>query len=214
MKTLLLACLLVVAIVPAGAQSTPAPTFSDVPRDHWAFEAVQKLADDGIVVDLPETAPNRAQQAANKVQTLLNANATLKKSGIWIAPISTTNKLAVRGVVAGWAQVKWALQLAKQAAPDFEIVNQLGIAKPEVPTVPMDVMMITATIKEALGDQRELEVSQIDVDTDITNRVVHLKGTVRSTAHKALASKIARRELSKLNSADKFTLRNELTISR
>ncbi len=210
MKTLMLVSLLIISMVPARAQST----FTDVPRNHWAFEAVQKLADDGIVVGVPKTVPNHAQQAANKVQNLLNANATLKKAGVWAAPLSATNKLAVRGVVASWAQIKWALHLAKQAAPDFEIVNQLGIAKLEVPEVSMDFMTITPNVKIALGDSKTLQGSRIDVDTDVDNRVVHLKGIVRDAAQKALAGAIARREISKRNSTKKFTLRNELTISR
>ena len=227
MKNLVLVSLLTASIIPARAQST----FTDVPRNHWAFEAVQKLADDGIVVGVPETSPDRAQQAAAKVQTSLNANTTLKQSGIWVAPIST-NKLAVRGVVAGRAQVKWALHLAKLAAPDFEVVNQLGISTKTQNNLPLrgwdfesykantafedssQEATITPNIKEALGDNKALEGSHIDIDTDVENRVVYLKGTVRDAAQKALAGAIARQEVSKRNLADKFTLRNELTISR
>ena len=41
---------------PAPVASTPVPTtpfFSDVPRDHWAFAAVQKLAALGIIEGVP-----------------------------------------------------------------------------------------------------------------------------------------------------------------
>ncbi len=48
-----------VPTVPAPVNSTPVPTtpfFSDVPRDHWAFAAVQKLAAAGIIEGVPPRA--------------------------------------------------------------------------------------------------------------------------------------------------------------
>jgi len=41
---------LVAAIGPASAQGA----FSDVPRDHWAYDAVQELAEGGIVIGYPD----------------------------------------------------------------------------------------------------------------------------------------------------------------
>ena len=53
-KTLLAVCLtlaLVAIALPALAASNPAET---VPFDHWAYDAVQKLVDQGIIIGYPD----------------------------------------------------------------------------------------------------------------------------------------------------------------
>ncbi|UCH34782.1 MAG: S-layer homology domain-containing protein, partial [Armatimonadota bacterium] len=44
------AAFLIAATVPAGAQGA----FSDVPSDHWAYDAVQELAQDGVIIGYPD----------------------------------------------------------------------------------------------------------------------------------------------------------------
>jgi len=50
-KYALAVCVLLVMVVPAFAQGNPAET---VPFDHWAYDAVQKLVDQGIIIGYPD----------------------------------------------------------------------------------------------------------------------------------------------------------------
>jgi len=44
-------------VSPAPAPVSDAPYFPDVPRDHWAFAAVQRLAGAGIIEGFPAPPP-------------------------------------------------------------------------------------------------------------------------------------------------------------
>lgn len=76
-----------------------------------------------------------------------------------------------------------------------------------------DWATITPQVKEALGDKNAaLKGSSIDVDTDVTNSVVHLKGTVVDEAQKTLAEATAKKELDRLAPSTQYTIANELTV--
>lgn len=66
--------------------------------------------------------------------------------------------------------------------------------------------METGQIKTALLADNNLDASNINVDTDESKKVVMLKGTVPSEAHKKLAGDIAAAK------AVGYTVTNELTI--
>ncbi len=75
-----------------------------------------------------------------------------------------------------------------------------------------DFATITPNVKEALGDNKALVGSNIDVDTDVENKVVHLKGSVKDEAQKKLAEETAKQELVKMKPASPFTVQNELVV--
>ena len=53
---------------------------------------------------------------------------------------------------------------------------------------------LTPQIKTALGGNKALNGSMIDVDTNTTTKVVTLKGTVKSPAQKTMAEMIAKQK--------------------
>jgi len=50
-KYAIVVCVLIAFAVPCFAQANPAET---VPFDHWAYDAVQKLVDQGIIIGYPD----------------------------------------------------------------------------------------------------------------------------------------------------------------
>ncbi|MBW3636813.1 MAG: BON domain-containing protein [Armatimonadetes bacterium] len=133
MKTLLFPTLAVFSLlaVPVGAQTTTErPFFSDVPRDHWAFAAVQKLAGAGIVEGFPPSAPMASIQAASvapKIKTALGANAALRGENIIVEFHSATKNVTLRGTVQNAARRKLASAIARKNVPDIRVVNELRV---------------------------------------------------------------------------------------
>lgn len=71
-----------------------------------------------------------------------------------------------------------------------------------------DSMAVTSKVKAAIIANPALGSLTIDVDTDGTNNVVHLKGSVKSDAQKKLAESIAKKE------APTFKVTNELVVAK
>jgi hypothetical protein len=140
-------------VVPVVAQETAPQTpqfFPDVPRDHWAFAAVQKLAGAGILegypagtaalpaVGAPAVAPlveirpeidSTGLRLVPLVKSALVANPALKGSQINIDFISKGRILALRGAVKTKAQKQLAEAIARKKAPQVRISNQLSLAR-------------------------------------------------------------------------------------
>lgn len=97
-----------IAAVPAQAQTQPAPTaqtplaaapFTDVPRNHWAFEAVEKLRLAGIVQGYPDgtyggVRPLTRYEFATAVGRLVPGSAT--------APTNAASKSDVAALRDEW----------------------------------------------------------------------------------------------------------------
>ncbi len=66
-KMIVVACALVLAVyaVPAFAASNPAET---VPFDHWAYDAVQKLVDCGVIIGYPKTHEFKGDRAMTRYE--------------------------------------------------------------------------------------------------------------------------------------------------
>ena len=96
----------------APAAATPsAPAFPDVPRDHWAFAAVQRLAGAGIVEGYP---------AAPATKTLAEV----------VPPVQEASRTAPVAVVApATAKVSKAVK-----APAAKIPAKVGAKKPVAQT--------------------------------------------------------------------------------
>ncbi len=58
----------VVPTLVAPAQAQDRPEFADVPRDHWAYAALQKLAAAGILEGYPPTGDFRGQRAMTRYE--------------------------------------------------------------------------------------------------------------------------------------------------
>ncbi len=135
-----------------GALST-APFFSDVPRDHWAFAAVQRLASAGIIegvgaaglgtagvsAALPKAATAPAPRVAGsgvattdfaaRTKTVLGANPALKGALINVDVLSQKNQLVLRGTVKSEAQKHLATALAHKSAPGTAVSNLLRVVR-------------------------------------------------------------------------------------
>ncbi len=154
MKTRLLLSLLAVSGA-AHAQNAPAPQipvqsapesapfFRDVPRDHWAFAAVQKLAGAGIlegvgneaapqkmtVLPAPRAATNgNAALKVPSTRAALGANPALKSARINVVGLGQ-NSLILRGTVKSEAQKQLASAIARKNAPGFNISDQLRVTR-------------------------------------------------------------------------------------
>jgi len=71
-------------------------------------------------------------------------------------------------------------------------------------------VVLTPKVKNALVVSKQIDASTIDVDTDGTAKVVHLKGTIPTAEKKKLATQIAEKVLRDNNSP--FKVQNELTV--
>lgn len=130
----------------APTQNTPAPTeaapfFRDVPRNHWAFAAVQRLAGAGIVegvgtgekaapaprVALPTPRFNAASTVP-AVKTALSANPALRGATIDVDG-SNDGHLFLRGTVRNQAKKALATAIARKHAPRFTVINQLRVTR-------------------------------------------------------------------------------------
>lgn len=75
----------------------------------------------------------------------------------------------------------------------------------------MAPMVLTPKVKTALGADKQLDGSDINVDTRADSRQVVLSGTVTSASQKAIASKVALNTL-KANKSN-FAVKNDLVVS-
>jgi osmotically-inducible protein OsmY len=92
---------------------------------------------------------------------------------------------------------------AKPVAKDVEQKVKEGARKTgEV----LDATKQHLDVKAALLADKSVDASHIDVDVDKDTKVLYLRGTVPTSAQKALAEKIAR------DKADGYVVRNELTV--
>lgn len=115
------------------------PFFPDVPRGHWAFSAVQKLAAAGIIEGRPASASRRAmtpqeseQMAAlltPKIKTALMANAALKGALINVDTSRLSQTITLSGTVRNMEQAQLASQIALSEAPGSPIVNRLQLVQ-------------------------------------------------------------------------------------
>jgi hypothetical protein len=66
-KTIVVSCALLLALyaIPAFAASNPAET---VPFDHWAYDAVQKLVDCGVIIGYPKTHEFKGDRAMTRYE--------------------------------------------------------------------------------------------------------------------------------------------------
>ena len=71
----------------------------------------------------------------------------------------------------------------------------------------LDASTTTAQVKSALMADRVVDASDINVDTDGARRIVTLRGSVKTSAQKSAAERIAR------DKAEGFQIVNELTIA-
>ena len=71
----------------------------------------------------------------------------------------------------------------------------------------IDASTMTAQVKSALMADTRVDSSDIDVDTDVTRRVVTLRGSVPSATQKSSAERITR------DKAEGFQVVNELRIA-
>jgi hypothetical protein len=140
MKTFLLSAIVVFSMSasPVRAQnaaSATRPLFPDVPTTHWAFAAVQKLAEAGILEGFPPSAPKanvgRAASITPLIKTALEANASLRGSGINVSTEDETKTVSLQGIVKNNARKQLATAIATKHAPDYRILNQLRVAAPQ-----------------------------------------------------------------------------------
>jgi hypothetical protein len=68
-------------------------------------------------------------------------------------------------------------------------------------------LTMTSSIKTALGANKGMNGSNIDVDTNGTTKTVYLKGTAKTAAQKNLAAAIAKQK------AGGFKIENQLTVA-
>jgi hypothetical protein len=130
----------------AAPQAAPdAPFFRDVPRDHWAFAAVQKLAAAGILEGFPRSAPVPSAKipapvrsgAAPATRFDVLTNVQRLKAALSAAPglrgaqidIDGTGdgRLFLRGTVATHAQGQLAAAIPRKSAPGYSLFNQLRV---------------------------------------------------------------------------------------
>lgn len=129
---------------PQTAPETQAPFFRDVPRDHWAFAAVQKLAAAGILEGYGNDAapakvavsPAPSLNFASRVTTItprtksaLGANSALKGSMINVDAAPQNPLLTLSGTVKSEAQKQLAGAIARKNAPGFTVSNRLRVVR-------------------------------------------------------------------------------------
>jgi len=80
-KMIVVSCALVLAAyaVPAFAASSPAET---VPFDHWAYDAVQKLVDAGIIIGYPKTNDFKGDRAMTRYEFAMAISRLMEWPGI------------------------------------------------------------------------------------------------------------------------------------
>lgn len=135
--TVLAAMLSIFALGPAQAQGSAAedkPYFPDVPKEHWAYNAVQRLVQVGIIEGYPSGAEQTAQrpialpQAAivtPVIKSLLVSDSALKNTNINVD--TTATSVTLSGVVKSREQKLLAGQIARQKAPHFKIINNIKV---------------------------------------------------------------------------------------
>lgn len=127
-----------------SAPQAQAPFFRDVPRDHWAFAAVQKLAGAGILEGVgTNAAPDKVTVAPTprvatknewvvityKTKTALGANAALKGTRIDVETQVQSQTVTLTGTVKSDAQKRLATAIARKNAPGYSISNQLRVTR-------------------------------------------------------------------------------------
>ena len=70
---------LVTLALPAFAASSPAET---VPFDHWAYDAVQKLVDEGIIIGYPKTHEFKGDRAMTRYEFAMAISRLMEWPGL------------------------------------------------------------------------------------------------------------------------------------
>ncbi len=83
MITVAVALALVTLALPAFAASSPAET---VPFDHWAYDAVQKLVDEGIIIGYPKTHEFKGDRAMTRYEFAMAISRLMEWPGLIGAP--------------------------------------------------------------------------------------------------------------------------------
>lgn len=127
-----------------SAPETQTPFFRDVPRDHWAFAAVQKLAGAGIIEGVgdhsapvakpiiavaPRVSAQKNPATVIKSKVALSGNSALKGSKIDVDVATQKSIITLRGTVKTPAQKQLAGAIARKNAPGFTVSNQLRVGR-------------------------------------------------------------------------------------
>ncbi|MBV9470725.1 MAG: BON domain-containing protein [Abitibacteriaceae bacterium] len=143
--TVLAATLAGFALSPGQTQESATedkPYFSDVPKEHWAYNAVQRLVRAGIIEGYPagtEQRPNWTKIPLPQtaivqplIKSALAANATLKTAEINVD--TTSDSIFLSGTVENEFQKRLVEAIAKQKAGNLKIVNNVLVVHKVRPT--------------------------------------------------------------------------------
>lgn len=114
------------------------PAFSDVPRGHWAYNAVQRLAQAGIIEGYPLNTEQQANSASGSTLNDANAASVVRAgtaanaalAGSLINVDTTSTSVMLSGTVKSQVQKVLAEQIAKRKAGNLKVINHLKIVGP------------------------------------------------------------------------------------
>lgn len=165
-KRIVVACVivaLVLMVLPVLAQSNPAET---VPFDHWAYDAVQKLVDQGIIIGYPDGTfrGNRAMTRYEFAMAISRMLDTLAKNPAMRGPAGPTGASGA----AGAAGAKGAAGAAGAAGP-------AGPAGAKGDPGKLDPAQVQAVVSKLLDEFRN-ELKDARDDLDLINDDVYALG--------------------------------------
>jgi len=169
-----------------GCDNNKTATNNEVPNAEATMGAAQSA---GKALDeAGQNVKDNAHQAAADVKESAHEAGTEIKQGAHAAGAAVSHAAADAAQATDQAVEKAGHETRMAAAP----------------------MVLTPKIKTALGAEKRLNGSNINVDTKADTKQIVLTGTVTSAQQKSIASQIAMNELKESNSP--FTVKNELVV--
>jgi hyperosmotically inducible protein len=146
-----------------------------------------------LVAALAVAGCQKAQRADEK-PAVSNALAAHNMTDVTVSQDRDKGTMTLGGSVQGDADKDQAQQLAQQAAPDYTVVNEIGVRPAEAPQAGAVAGSLDKGIEDnfAAVVQAHESLRQQSIEATSKNQTLVLRGTVKTEAQKMQAGKLAK----------------------
>ncbi|HWE85085.1 MAG TPA: BON domain-containing protein [Terracidiphilus sp.] len=146
-----------------------------------------------LVTALAVAGCQKAQRADEK-PAVSNAMAAHNMTDVTVSQDRDKGTMTLGGSVQGDADKDQAQHLAQQAAPDYTVVNEIGVRPAEAPAAGAEAGALDKGIEDnfAAVVQSHESLRQQSIEATSKNQTVVLRGTVKTEAQKIQAGKLAK----------------------